>query len=171
MERIRVVYFSRDGHTRRLAREIADACGAELDEITEPGDRRGPWGYLRSALEAVLGLCPDLKTAGHAPGPGELLVIGTPVWFWNMASPLRSYLEAHRGSLGRVAFFCTCEGSGQGKVLHDLRRLCRRSPVATLALTGREREQGAHAAALAEFVHVLRRGQPMARVGHVAPHG
>jgi flavodoxin len=171
MEHIRVVYFSRDGHTRHLAREIADACGAELDEITERGDRRGPWGYVRSALEAALGLCPDLKHDGHTPGPDELLVIGTPIWFWNMASPVRSYLEEHRGGLGRVAFFCTCNGSGQGKVLHDMRRLCHRAPVATLALTGRERGQGAHAAALAEFVHLLRRGQPMARVGHVRPHG
>lgn len=171
MEPIRVVYFSRDGHTRRLAREIADACGAELDEITEPGDRRGPLGYLRSALEAVLGLCPDLKAARHVPAPDELLVIGTPVWFWNMASPVRSYLEAHRASLGRVAFFCTCEGSGQDKVLHDMRQLCRQAPVATLALSGREREQGTHAAVLADFVRALRRGQPMARVRHVAPHG
>lgn len=171
MVRIVVVYFSRDGHTRRLAGEIADACGAELHEITETGKRRGPLGYLRSALEALLGLCPDLKPGQHAPAPGELLVIGTPVWFWNIASPVRSYIEAHRGSLGRVAFFCTCEASGQGKVLNDLRRLCRQSPVATLALSGREREQGAHAAALADFVHVLRRGQPLARVGHVAPHG
>jgi flavodoxin len=171
MERIRVVYFSRDGHTRHLAREIADACGAELDEITEPGDRRGPGGYLRSALEALLGLCPELKPAAHTPGRDELLVIGTPVWFWNMASPVRSYLEAQRDRLGRVAFFCTCESSGQDKVLHDLRRLCHRAPVATLALAGPARDQGAHAAQLADFVRSLRRGQPMARVGHVAPHG
>lgn len=43
-------------------------------------------------------------------------------------SPVRSYLESLRAGLGRVAFFCTCEGSGQRKVLHDLQRLCHRAP-------------------------------------------
>jgi flavodoxin len=171
MQRIVVVYFSRDGHTRRIAREIADACGAELDEITEPGRRKGPWGYARSAFEAVLGLSPDLKPSRHTPGPDDLLVIGTPIWFWNVASPVRSYIEAHRGKFERVAFFCTCSSSGQGKVLHDLRRLCHRRPIAKLALTERQCEQGAHGPALDAFVHELRRGQPKARVGHVAPHG
>jgi len=171
MQRIVVVYFSRDGHTRSVAREIADACSAEIDEITERGDRRGPRGYLRSALEAVLGWCPDLKPARHTPEPDDLLVIGTPIWFWNMASPVRSYLEAHRGRFGRVAFFCTCGGSGQDKVLHDLKTLCHRRPIASLALTESECEQGAHAAVLADFVRELRRGQPMARMAHVAPHG
>ncbi|QTN22033.1 hypothetical protein HZ992_17970 [Rhizobacter sp. AJA081-3] len=41
---------------------------------------------------------------------------------------MRSYLESLRAGLGRVAFFCTCEGSGQRKVLHDLQRLCHRAP-------------------------------------------
>lgn len=171
MLRIVVVYFSRDGHTRRLAREIADACGAELDEITETGQRQGLWGYVRSALEAVLGLCPDLEPASNPTGPHDLVVIGTPIWVWNLSSPVRSYIETHRASLGRVAFFCTCDSSGQGKVLQEMQRLCHQAPVATLALAGRDREQGAHARVLADFVHELRRGQPMARVGHVAPHG
>jgi len=171
MQRIVVVYFSRDGHTRRIAREIADACHAELEAIAETTRREGLWGYLRSALEAVLGLSPDLKPARHTPGPDDLLVIGTPIWFWNMASPVRSYIEAHRGRFEHVAFFCTCASSGQSKVLRDLGRLCRRRPIARLALTERECAQGAHGPALDAFVQELRRGQPMARVGHVAPHG
>ncbi len=171
MRRIAVVYFSRDGHTRRIAREIADARHAEREAIGETTHREGAWGYLRSALEAQLGLSPDLKPARHTPGPDDLLVIGTPIGFWKMAGPLRSYIEAHRGRFEQVAFFCTCASSGQAKVLRDLGRPRRRRPIARLSLTERECAQRAHRPAPDAFVHELRRGQPMARVSHLAPPG
>jgi len=164
MGRTLVVYYSRDGHTRAIAREIADACGAEIDEIVDRTGRTGPLGYLRSALEALLGIRAPIKRAHHAPKPGDLLVIGTPIWFWNLSSPVRSYLQAHRASLDRVAFFCTFGGSGHEKVLHDMQALCQVEPVATLALTERQCAPAAHRAELAAFVRALQRGRAAARV-------
>ena len=170
MRRILVVYFSRDGHTRRVANEIAEACGADIDEITETSSRRGALGYLRSALEALLGLAPDIELALREPHPDDLVVIGTPIWFWNLSSPVRSYVLAQRAKMGRVAFFCTFGGSGSEKVLNDLQRLCRHAPVATLALTERQCASATHGKALDEFVHQLKQGQAMAYVPHGAQH-
>ncbi len=159
MARTRVVYYSRDGHTRGIAHEIAFACGAEVEEIVDGVARSGPLGYLRSALDALLGLRPPIQPMHHALQRGDLLVIGTPIWFWNMSSPVRSYLKAHRASLGRVAFFCTYGGSGHEKVLHDMQVLCGAAPVATLALTERQCGAAAHRAEVAAFVHALKRGR------------
>jgi hypothetical protein len=43
-----VVYFSRSGHTRQVAREIASRCGADLEAIREERGRAGLLGYWRS---------------------------------------------------------------------------------------------------------------------------
>jgi flavodoxin len=170
MTRTRVVYYSRDGHTRGIAHEIAAACGAEVEEIVDGVSRSGPLGYLRSALDALLGAQPPIRPMHHALLRGDLLVIGTPIWFWNMSSPVRSYLKAHRASLGRVAFFCTYGGSGHEKVLHDMQVLCGAAPVATLALTERQCGAAAHRAEVAAFVHTLKRGRATGSVPRRVRH-
>ena len=38
--------------------------------------------------------------------------LGTPVWFWSLSSPVRSWLEANPLRGKRFAFFCTMGGSG-----------------------------------------------------------
>ena len=159
MSRTLVVYYSRDGHTRKIAHEIGAACGADVEEITEKFGRSGPLGYLRSALEALLGTTPAIQPAQLEPQPDDLVIIGTPIWLRNLSSPVRSYLEAHHSSLGRVAFFCTFGGSGQDKVLRDMQSLCGHEPLATLALTEQQCTTAAHRTELAKFVRRLKRGR------------
>lgn len=130
-----VAFHSRDGHTRRIAQEIAQACQADLEEIRAIGDRSGWLGYLRCAIEALLGIRPALPHGTHRPERYGLVVIGTPIWFWNVSSPVRAWIARHHSRLPHVALFCTCGGSGQGKVLADLERLVGQHAVATLALT------------------------------------
>jgi flavodoxin len=48
-----VVYFSRSGHTQQMAREIAQKCGADLEEIRERGAREGAWGYWPSGWQVL----------------------------------------------------------------------------------------------------------------------
>ena len=53
MSRILVVDYSRTGNTHLVAKAIAHVCGADLERIREVRSRRGLWGYLRSAREAM----------------------------------------------------------------------------------------------------------------------
>jgi multimeric flavodoxin WrbA len=69
------------------------------------------------------------------PANYDLVVIGTPVWFWSLSSPMRSWMEQNVVRRGRVAFFCTMGGSGARRVFATMARLIDRQPVATLALT------------------------------------
>lgn len=161
-QRTLVVFFSRDGHTRQVATELAAACHADLEEIAEFRGRAGPLGYGRSALEALLGIAVRLKPSRHAPQDYGLVLIGTPVWFWNMSSPVRAWVHEHRARLPRVAFFCTLGGSGADKVFGDLERLAGKVPVATLALTEAQCNRPGHHEQVREFAHRLGapRGQP-----------
>jgi flavodoxin len=151
-----VVYYSRRGHTRQLALSIAEQCGADTEEIVDGIDRRGVLGYLRSLVEAALRLRVPIQPSQRAIRAYDTVIIGTPVWAWHLASPVRSYLCRHRGRFRRVAFFCCHRGWGAGHALQDAARLCARPATATLVLTDREVAQGRHRTPLSRFVRALR---------------
>src|SRR5262245_20444151 len=46
--KVLVTYYSRSGHTRRLAERIAQVLGADLEPIVDQRPRAGLLGYLRS---------------------------------------------------------------------------------------------------------------------------
>lgn len=138
MTQILVLYYSRTGFTRTIARQVARACGADLEPIEDVTGRRGVSGYARSVFEAALHLDTPIRRAKYVPSDYDIVVIGTPIWFWNVASPVLAYIKRHRRQFRRVAFFCTYGGSGQAKVLCDLESLCGRPAVATLAVADRD---------------------------------
>jgi len=155
VQRTQVVYFSRTGYTRRIAEEIAAACGADVDPIKEPRDRWGIWGYFRSAREALKKRLVDIEPPTVAPSAYDLLIIGTPVWAGNVCSPVRSYIAAHKAELKRVAFFCTQAGSDADKVLEEMAALCGQTPIATAAFTDSQIKRGQHLGRLDQFIRLI----------------
>ena len=135
MSRTLVVYHSRTGYTRSVALDLAGRLGADLDVIRIVQPMHGPVGYALCALEALAGLAPALRRQDKDPADYDLVVLGTPVWFWSLASPVRSWLEAYGRRGRRFAFFCTMGGSGSGRVFAAMRELTGHAPVATLALS------------------------------------
>jgi flavodoxin len=157
MKDILVVCYSRSGHTQKLAEEIARRTGGDLEMIRDRSNRSGLGGYLRSAAEALLHRRTWIRPARHAVKDYALVIIGTPIWFWNLASPVRAWAARHGAACRRVAFFCTCGGSGQDKVFGDLATLCGKRPRATLALTERAVSLGQFGSAVDGFVNRLQR--------------
>jgi flavodoxin len=155
MRKTLIAFHSRTGHTRRVAQALARRLDADLEEIRIVQPMAGVVGYALCALEAITALTPALRPGRRQVGDYELVVIGTPVWFWRLASPVRSWLAQHRLE-GRVAFFCTMGGSGAPRVFRAMEQLARRKPVATLALT--EAQLGRSDDLLDAFADRLRAG-------------
>jgi flavodoxin len=154
-----VVCFSRSGHTRQVAQEIALRHGADLEIITEPGDRIGTRGYLRCVWESLTGASPPIHAAKRDPAAYDLVIVGTPIWAFGLASPVRSYVRRYAHAFRRVAFFCTEGGAGERRAFDELRRLCRKEPVATLVVTEAELSpEASHAEQLNRFVAGLASG-------------
>lgn len=139
--RILVVHYSRTGHTKLLAQQIAGALGADLEAITDRTNRGGVIGFLRSAYEAIRGRQPEIAPPAHDPAAYSMVIIGTPIWSGSMASPIRSYLARHRDALHAVAFFCTCSGSGGERAFDRMSRLCALAPASTLIVREAELER------------------------------
>lgn len=157
MKHVLVVYYSRSGQTEFVARQIAARCGADIERIEDCRSRAGVLGYLRSAAEAIVGWRPAIQKGRHRPADYDLVIVGTPVWFWGIASPVRSWVLRHRRELDHVAVFCTCGGSGHAKALDDLEYLCGHSALARLALTERAVPQCPDNPAFHRFLLELKR--------------
>ncbi len=156
--RVLVVCYSWTGHTLKLARAIAQAlapASADLEVLHDVRPRNGWRDYLRSALEALRHRPADIVEPTHRSGPYDLVVVGTPVWAGNVASPVRNYLQQRHGRLPRLALFCTCGGSSQEKVLNDMATLAGTAPQATLALTEAQLNGPDMAPAVARFAEQL----------------
>jgi hypothetical protein len=157
-----VVYHSRSGYTRRVAELLARRLHADTESIEVVGDRQGLTGYARCALEALGEVAPAIRLPRRAAGKYDLIVLGTPVWFWALSSPVRSYILEERRNFRRVAFFCTMGGSGAERAFGTMAALCGKTPVATLALTDAEVDAGA-ANKIDAFVRALRGPRPASR--------
>jgi flavodoxin len=155
-----IVYYSRSGTTKRVAEELAERLGCDIDGITEPHGRGGLLGYLRSGYEAKGGKRPSINPPGRDPSQYDLVVVGTPVWGGNVSSPVRSYLSQHGEGIRSVAFFCTMGGSDPGRTFPEMEACSGRKPVETLALQGGRIESEDAKAKVKAFADALKPQDP-----------
>lgn len=156
MARILVVYFSRTGHTRKVAGEIASMLGADIEEIRlTSAHPPGFFDYMRSAWGALSGSSAAIMALSRNPDDYDLVILGTPVWASNMSTPMRAFIESHRHRFRRVAFFCTLGGSGAVRTLDRMAKLAGKPPVATLAITEGELKGAGWKARIEAFVQLV----------------
>lgn len=159
--KILVAYYSRTGHTRTLAKALAAALHADLDEIRDPTDRSGILGYLRSGLEAWFGFLAPIEHPRRDPAAYQAVVVASPVWNFSVSAPVRSYLWHVRDRLPKVAFALTLGGMGEARALAQMQAVRGRAPAATIAVRERDLARGAPRAEVERFAErVLARASP-----------
>jgi len=154
MKKTLIVFYSRTGHTRKLAGILARALDADVDEIRETRRREGLIGFLRSGYEAVRKVRPALLQPRRHPHAYARVVLGTPVWAAHVSSPVRSWIARHSADVRQVAFFCTYGRRGADETFAEMAQLLDHAPLATLKLTERQVHEGAEDRA-APFVKTL----------------
>lgn len=130
-----VVYYSRTGMTRKVAEQIAADWGCDLEPIREAHSRKGVFGFLRSAYEAMTHRAPPFLPTAKDPAEYQVVILGTPVWASHVSAPMRSYIEANKGRFHQVGAFCTMGGSGGDNALREVAELCGKTLVGSLCVT------------------------------------
>lgn len=153
--KILIVYYSRDGATRKVAEELKAQLGADIEEITEPKGRGGPLGWIRSGKEGSDGAIVPINPPKADPSTYDIIIVGTPIWAWNVSSPVRSYLAAMKSKFPRVAFFCTM-GSKAGETFKVMEELVGKAPVATKEITTGDAKSGAFKETTKTFVEKIK---------------
>jgi flavodoxin len=154
--KILVVYYSRTGNTRKIAEELAEALGADIEELKEHANRAGAKGYMLAGRDAMKKRPAELLPLEHDAASYDLVVLGGPCWAGSMCTPTRTYGIEQKDRLSRVAFFATGGDSRFAKkALSSIGEATNITPVATLAL-GEKDVTNDHSEALADFVAALK---------------
>ena len=151
-----VVFYSKTGITKEVAVHISEELDCDIEEIFDVKSRKGILGYIKSGIESAFRKTPEIKKTEVDPSDYDTIIIGTPVWAENMASPVRTYLFRNNDKLNRVAFFCTMGSRGSKKTFLEMERLSEFNPLACLVLTGNEIKQEKHIKKVKEFINKIK---------------
>jgi flavodoxin len=154
--RVLLVYYSRTGHTRKIAEEISRELQCDTDEIIDTVNRSGPGGFLTCGRQATKKELTKLAPAKKDPSQYDLVIIGTPVWALTMSTPVRTYIVENKDKLKSVAFFCTLGGIGVESAFHDLEDLSGKTAAATLAVNTPGIKEGAYQDSVKQFCEIIK---------------
>ncbi|MBI5077124.1 NAD(P)H-dependent oxidoreductase [Candidatus Falkowbacteria bacterium] len=134
--KILVVYYSRTGVTRQVGEAIAGALNGDGEEIVDLKDRSGSIGYINAGRDATFKLQTKIKPLEKQPADYDLVIIGTPVWAWNMTPAARTYIVQNKERFVRCAFFCTMGGAGGERTIRKMSELAgKKHPSSPILLT------------------------------------
>ncbi len=150
-----VVYYSRTGKTRKVGEEIAKELRCDSEELADTVNRSGPVGYLKSGREGMQRSLTKLKPIQKDPSGYDIVIIGTPVWSFNMSSPTRTYLAENKDRFVQVAFFCTEGSTGEEATFKDMAEICGKNPEGTLALNAEDMLKGGYIEKVKRFAREL----------------
>ncbi len=120
-KKVLVVFYSRDGHTKRVAEIIADALNADIDKIEDKKSRKGLIGFIRAGYDATRGKTTDISFSKD-PADYDVVILGGPVWNGKVTPAIRTYLLKNNGRIKKSVFFVTC-AIGGGKCLSQMREI------------------------------------------------
>ncbi len=119
-----VVYYSFEGSTRLIAQTIAQALDADLLECKPIKDIRskGFMKYVWGGRQVVFKKRPQLESFETNPNDYDLIIIGTPVWAFNYAPAIRSFISKANLTKKNIGVFCCHEGA-IGKTFENLKKI------------------------------------------------
>ena len=127
MNKTLVAYFSASGTTARVAKELAQAAGADLYEIkpTVPytkADLNWMDKKSRSSIEMNdKSSRPVLADKDANIAAYDTILLGFPIWWYVAPTIINSFLESYDFSEKKIVLFATSGGSGFGKAVAGLK--------------------------------------------------
>jgi flavodoxin len=133
-----VIYCSRSGKTRQVAKRIAEQLDGDMIEIVGKKRYRGPFGFILAGAHASRKKLPEIEPVQADLSTYDTLVIGSPVWASTVAAPVRTFLHQYKEHIKEASFFLTLGGSGAEKAFSEIENVAQCKPTRTLALVSRE---------------------------------
>ena len=121
-----VAYFSASGTTARVAKNLAEAAGADLYEIKpavpySSADLDWTNKKSRSSVEmADPASRPEVADKNADVAAYDVIFVGFPIWWYVAPHIINSFLESYDFSGKKVVLFATSGGSGLGKTVAAL---------------------------------------------------
>ena len=114
MSKILIVYYSLTDNTKFIAEALIDSIEADIlelkpiKELKADSSTRFIWGGYQSTMKKK----PKLIDFDINPLEYDLIILGTPVWAWNISPPMRSFLSKFDLTSKKVALWMCHAGDG-----------------------------------------------------------
>lgn len=135
-----IVYYSRTNVTKKIAEKLQKELDCDIEEITDGGKYDGKLGYMKGGMNASMNRTSEIDPITKNPSDYDLVIIGTPVWASNMATPVFTYLIKYRDQIMNMASFCTCISGGYEKTLERLSEVSGKTQISQMFLNAKDVE-------------------------------
>lgn len=137
MPKVLIIYYSRTGHTKRVAEKLASLMGADIERVEEESggpSRFGFFGYMFAGYQGVRRKHTPVRSLTKDVATYDLVIVGTPIWAGNMSAPVRTCLGGLKGKVKACALFCTMGGSGGKRAFAQMTEILGTAPKATMEI-------------------------------------
>lgn len=127
MKKLLIVYYSwSNGNTERIAKQIAEATGADIVRIDTTEPYQGSYEEVveQGKREVEAGFMPAINPLPVNISDYETIAIGTPTWWYTMAPAVLTFLTTNDFSEKTVIPFMT-NGGWTGHVIEDMKAKCK----------------------------------------------
>ena len=124
MSKTLIAYYSYSGNTKSVAQKIQEITKGDIFEIK-------PVQAYPVDYNAVVAQAQKEKMTGYKPqliqnidlSDYDTIYIGTPVWWYTFATPIRTFLEENNFEGKTIMPFCTHGGGGASSTYLDMKKL------------------------------------------------
>lgn len=102
-----IVFYSRSGHSARLARILAERLNGALIELSAPRYASGAFGYMRAAYDSLRQKCLLAPQSFASLAKYDQVIFCGPVWTSYPATPIRAVLRTDVGLPQRLGVVLT----------------------------------------------------------------
>ena len=128
-----VIYYSYGHHTRDVAEMIEDRLSCDIEEILPVKPYTAIYQDLVNATEnnREIRKTPDIRPLKVDINNYDRIIIGTPVWWYTMAEPVRTFLMENDFSGKEILVYATDAG-WIGTTFSDMQELIGENKIKTL---------------------------------------
>ena len=153
--KISIIYHSYSGITRGIAERIQATCGGDLIEVKPKTPYNKITAYTTGSMRARREEADPVEPGEIDLASTDLIVIGTPVWFWKTTPVTNGAINALMNGEGKKAvLFATC-GSKAGETIPIMRKALAQKAVTVIGeyvLTRRDIIKGEKVAEVVDAV-------------------
>lgn len=130
-KKVLVAYFSYSGNTKAVAEKIHKLTGGDIVEIIPQNPY--PLSYNEvvelAKKEKTENFMPELKMEEQDLTKYDVVFLGTPVWWYTMAAPVKTFLAKNNFEGKLIAPFCTHGGGGASATYSDMQKFAPKAKV------------------------------------------
>ncbi len=129
-KKILIAYYSYSGNTRAVAEKIQNLTNGDLFEIKPKKEYSKDYNEVVSLAEEEKqkDIRPELVDNGNVKDY-DIIFVGTPVWWYTMAGPVKTFLSKNDFSGKIIVPFCTHGGGGASATYTDMQNLAKGATV------------------------------------------